>query len=234
MVRAGHFAIALFLFSIAARAQDDPLAWLTLRVGSRWVYEHEWKSGDRNRPTVERWTTEEAITGLVKTPEGLLVLREVNRKSVSTGRTNGRLLGLDGQLHGVEQQDRRQSDAYLIQGNCVYAVGNGFDGQSRQLRASYRKFLAEGTVSADFCFPLEIGRTWGNRDIPWRVEPARNDEPSFLLPEYAGAIRIFSDHFASGGRKDVWFQKGVGVVGEHYTHSGTYDEFTKKLLSFTY
>jgi len=30
---------------------------------------------------------------------------------------------------------------------------------------------------------------------------------------------------------DVWFQQGVGVVGEHYIHKGTYDEYTKKLVS---
>jgi hypothetical protein len=208
MVRAGRFAILLSLLPIVVRAQDDPLAWLALRVGSRWVYEHEWKSGDRNRPNVERWTTEEAITGLVKTPEGLLVLREVNRKSISTGRTiTGRLLGLDGQLHGVEQQDRRQSDAYLIQRNCVYAVVDGFDVQNRQLRASYKKYLAEGAVSPDFCFPLEIGRTWGHNDIPWRVEPARNGEGSFLLPEYADAIRIFPITSAAAGGRMSGFRK---------------------------
>jgi hypothetical protein len=55
---------------------------------------------------------------------------------------------------------------------------------------------------------------------------------SFLPAKYAGAIHIFSDHFGSGGWEDVWFQKGVGVVGEHYIHNGTYDKYTKKLLSF--
>ncbi len=39
------------------------------------VYEYESKSGDRNRPDVDRWTTEETITGRVSIPEGLVVLR---------------------------------------------------------------------------------------------------------------------------------------------------------------
>ena len=56
----------------------------------------------------------------------------------------------------------------------------------------------------------------------------------FLPFEYAGAIHICSDD--TGGRpsgwEDVWFQKGVGVVGDHYIHNGTYDEYSKKLLSF--
>ena len=59
MVRMSRFAMALCVFSMVASAQEDPLAWLPLQVGSRWVYEHEWKSGDRSRPDVDRWTTEE-------------------------------------------------------------------------------------------------------------------------------------------------------------------------------
>ena len=91
--------------------------------------------------------------------------------------------------------------------------------------------MIEGTVSPDFCFPLQMGREWGNNDIPWRVEPARDNVGSFLPSEYSGAIHIFSGHFGSGGWEDVWFQKGVGVVGEHYIHNGTYDEYTKRLVS---
>jgi hypothetical protein len=80
---------------------------------------------------------------------------------------------------------------------------------------------------------LQAGREWGDlkTDIPWRVEPAREGIASFLPAEYANAIHIFSSHFGSGGWKDVWFQKGVGVVAEHYIHNGTYDEYTKKLRS---
>jgi hypothetical protein len=78
-----------------------------------------------------------------------------------------------------------------------------------------------------------MGRQWGNGDVPWSVEPARAAVASFLPAEYATAIHIFSSHFGSGGWEDVWFQKGIGVVGEHYIHNGTYDEYTKKLVSFT-
>jgi hypothetical protein len=80
---------------------------------------------------------------------------------------------------------------------------------------------------------LQAGANWGNNDVSWRVEPAREDVRSLLPQQYAGAIHIFSDHFGSGGWQDVWFQKGVGVAAEHYFHNGTYDEFTKTLLSFT-
>jgi hypothetical protein len=76
-----------------------------------------------------------------------------------------------------------------------------------------------------------MGREWGDRrDLSWRVEPAHEEVRSILPPDYPEAIHIFSAHFGSGGLKDVWFQKGVGIVAEHYLHNGTYDEYTKRLL----
>jgi len=219
-----------------AGAQEDPLAWFPLQVGSRWVYEHEWKSGDRNRPDVDRWTTEEAVTGWVTISEGIVVLREVKRQN-STGSTR-RVIAPNGQVRDAQEGDThgaltaRDREPYLVRGNCIYAIGGGWDGQRQQLRPEYRKYLSEAAVSPDFCFPLQMGRKWGNNDIPWRVEPARNGAGAFLPAEYAGAIHIFSSHFGSGGWEDVWFQKGVGIVGEHYVHNGTYDEYTRKLLSF--
>ena len=73
MLRIGRLAVVLSVFSAVASAQEDPLAWFPLQVGSRWVYEHESKSGDRNRPGVDRWTTEETITGRVIISEGLVL-----------------------------------------------------------------------------------------------------------------------------------------------------------------
>lgn len=92
--------------------------------------------------------------------------------------------------------------------------------------------MNEGTLSPDFCFPLETGRRWGTTDIPWRVEPATRGAKSFSPAEYPNAIHIVCGHFGSGGRKDTWFQRGVGPVAEHYWHNGSYDEYTKKLVSF--
>ena len=127
----------------------------------------------------------------------------------------------------------RDREPYLIHRNCVYVIGEGWDRQNHRLRPSYQEYLARDALSADFCFPLQMGSHWGNRDVPWSVEPARAAVASFLPAEYASAIHIFSNHFGSGGWEDVWFQKGIGVVGEHYIHNGTYDEYTKKLVSFT-
>jgi hypothetical protein len=79
MIRTACLFIALGVFPVVASAQEDPLAWFPLQVGNRWVYEYEWKSGDRNRPDVDRWTTEQTITGWMTIPEGLVVLRELKQ-----------------------------------------------------------------------------------------------------------------------------------------------------------
>jgi len=222
-------------------AQEDPLAWFPLQVGSRWTYDHEWISGDRNRPDVDRWTTVETITRWVTIPEGLLVLREaqpqshatqpaVNREVVAP---NGERRYVQGPIHAHGDLAARAGQPYLLQRNCVYGVGAGWDSQKQELRSEFREYLKQGALSPDFCFPLRAGQAWGNKDIPWSVEPPRPGLGAFLPATYAGAVHIFSSHYGSGGWDDVWFQKGVGVVGEHYIHNGTYDEYTKTLRSYS-
>lgn len=219
MVPMSRLAILLAVLPMMASAQEGPLTWFPLKVGTRWVYDHEAKSGDPGRPDTERWTTEETITGQVAIPEGMVVLREVKQEVNSAQQTHGHL-------------SSRDREPYLVHGDCVYVIDGGWDAGTEQLRADYRQYLRDGRLSPDFCFPLRTGRTWGNNDIPWQVQPARAGVASFLRPGYAGAIHLFSGHFGSGGSMDVWFQEGVGVVGEHYIHHGTYDEYTKTLRSF--
>jgi hypothetical protein len=239
VVPIGRFVLTFFTLSIIAGAQEDPLAWFPLQVGSRSVYEHESKSGDRNRPEVVRWTTEETITGRVTIPEGLVVLREVKQQSnASDQAVTSRPILPNGQLREVRQQISdsgyyvtRDGEPYLVHGNCIYVIGEGWDSQRQQLRPQYRNDLADGSLSPDFCFPFQRGSAWGNNDTPWRVEPAQAGLGSFLPAKYAEAIHIVSRHFGSGGQEDVWFQKGLGVVGAHYIHNGTYDEYTKTLLT---
>ncbi len=240
MVRMGRIAMALCVFSMVASAQEDPLAWFPLRVGSGWVYEHESKSGDRNRPDVDHWTTEEVITGRVTIPEGLVVLREVKQHGNANEKTTTvPVIAPNGELRNIQQPGYKrglrasgEGEPYLVHGNCIYGIGGGWDGQKQELRPQYRKYLRDAEVSPYFCFPLQMGGAWGNNDIPWRVEPAREGVGSFLPAQYAGAIHIFSSHFGSGGWQDVWFQKGAGIVGKHYIHNGTYDERTMTLVSF--
>jgi hypothetical protein len=241
VAQVGRLAMALCVFSMVVSAQEDPLVWFPLQVGTRRVYEHEAKSGDRNHPDVDRWTTEETITGWLTIPEGLVVLREAKQVGSATEKTTTvPVIGANGELRYLQQPGYNRGlrpggerEPYLVHGNCIYnVIGGGWDSQRQELRPEYRKYLSNAEVSPDFCFPLQLGRGWGNRDTPWRVEPAREGVGSFLPAEYSGAVHIFTDHLGSGGWQDVWFQKGVGVVGAHYIHNGTYDESTTKLVSF--
>jgi hypothetical protein len=50
MIRTACLLIALCIFSLVASAQDDPLTWFPLQVGSHWVYEYEAKSGTGTGP----------------------------------------------------------------------------------------------------------------------------------------------------------------------------------------
>jgi hypothetical protein len=137
-----HVTWALCAVSLVASAQEDPLAWFPLRVSTRWTYEHEWKSGNRNRPDVERWSSEETVTGWVMIPEGLVVEREVKEVGNSSGQTvRTKVVALNGQLREVELPGithpsylvSRDSQPYLIHANCIYVIGEGWDRQSQSL-----------------------------------------------------------------------------------------------------
>ena len=130
-VRRVLMAMTVGLFALVLRAQEDPLTWLRLQVGSSRRYEHEWKSGDRRRPKVEQWTTDERITEWVAVAEGLVVLHEMERHGTS-GEQPVRVLGLDGQTHAASGSDgayviAREREPYLVRGECVYVIDNGFD-----------------------------------------------------------------------------------------------------------
>src|SRR5437867_8126985 len=153
MIRIGRLLITVCVFSIVARAQEDPLLWFPVHLGSRWVYEHEWKSGDRNQPQVDRWITEETITGWVTIPEGLVVLRDVREQGSATEPAitkqviapNGELRFVRGNIHNA-YLTTRDREPYLIHENCVYVIVVGWDSQRRELRPEYRKYLSEDAL----------------------------------------------------------------------------------------
>jgi hypothetical protein len=113
---------------------------------------------------VDRWTSEETITGVVKIPEGVVVLREVKVHGNYTGQTvRTKAITPTGQLRGVGLPSTahaaylvtRDRQPYLVYGDCVYVIGEGWDGQNQHLRPSYQEYLANNALSADFCFPLK-------------------------------------------------------------------------------
>ena len=241
-IRIAGLSAALGALIVSLSAQQNPLVWFPLQPGGRWVYEHEYKSGDRNRPEVDRWTTEEVVTGTVPIPEGLVVLRAVKPLETSNRRIVAERLTLpNGELRELQRAGdahpsylvTRDRQPYLVRDNCLYRIAGGWDPQKQELRPSYRTCLAEGTLSPDFCFPLEMGRAWGNNDISWRIEPARTGVDSFLAAGYPEAIHFFPGISQAADGTMSGFKQGVGVVAQHYIHNGAYDEYTKRLVSFS-
>ena len=171
MVRIGCLTMVLCVFSTVASAQEDPLAWFPLQVGSRWVYEHEWKSGDRNRPDVDRWTTEETITGWVTIPEGLVVLREVKQQGNANEETiTHRVIAPNGQLRYVQQGNThsgylitRASGPYLFHGNCIYVVGGDWDGQKAGVSPGIPEVFERRRGLTRFLFPFADGPRVGEQ-----------------------------------------------------------------------
>jgi len=136
------------LFSMVASAQEDPLAWFPLQVGSHWVYETRGKIGRpepaRRGPLDHRGNDHWGVT----IPEGLVVLREV--KQQQQGNTHGAYL------------ITRNREPYLVHGNCVYVI-DGWDGQRQQLRPEYLKYLNEGARLTRFLFPFADGPRVGEQ-----------------------------------------------------------------------
>lgn len=195
---------------IAGAAQV--LDWFPLDVGNRWIYAHYSKSGDPAKPAVLHWTTIETVLEHRQIAEGTVVVMGVEQRGTSDG--------------GWVAQ--RNQTNYLIRGDCVFALHEGWDVVKLDLTAEYRKQLIDGAAAPDFCFPLEAGRQWGNlQDWGWLVEGmARADSPGAL----AGAYRLQCAW--NQGPLHVWFKRGTGIVAESFSHSGTYEECGRTLTQF--
>jgi hypothetical protein len=52
--------------------------------------------------------------------------------------------------------------AFLVHGDCLYRLGaNDWEPSAHQLAPEFIKWLGVGEISADFCFPLIVHKTWG-------------------------------------------------------------------------
>src|SRR6266576_5899661 len=196
--------------------QEISLDWFPVHLSDHWVYQNEWKGGEAQRPDVTRWTSEETVTNIITIPEGQVVLRRVQSNGSHKGHGYVAYYG-DGN--------------FLVRSDCIYFIGTAWN--SGALDPEYLKSLNSGEIAPDLCFPLDPGKQWGTRDRPWRVEGMDNRGSSLVPPAPADAIHIVSDHFGSGGRMDIWFERGVGIVAERYVHNGTFDEYSRTLQRFT-
>lgn len=188
----------------------DPLSWLPLQVGHRWVYDCVSKSGHVRNPEVSRWTATITVRERIPTKEGLVVIRSVA-------------------LDGAPNPPGGWPWAYfplLVRGNCVYGLyPEAWDMQKRTFTPGFSVYLKQS--SPMFCFPLRTGATWkGTGDWAWTVE-GTGPTPRGPRNIAADAIRLKSQQ--SGSTVYVWFRRGIGTVASWSWHNGTYTEGFEKL-----
>src|ERR1700730_1644223 len=158
-VRLGRLYLPLLLISGGqAQAQDVAANWFPVHVGNKWLYEHETRdeTGEgRDHLEIHSWKTEETIFGSWTIPEGTLVGRQVRV--------------IEGSLRKGYRVD--SDPAYLIRRDCLYRLrGVDWEPAARQLTPDFLKWLGDGEISADLCFPLAVHKKWGAPH--WGVRPA--------------------------------------------------------------
>ena len=219
-----------WILSREITAPVDVFRYFPLQVGNRWIYDYEYRTGDPERPTVQRWTSEVTVTEHVRLPEGLVVLRKVVAPQVPPGQF--------------------ELEHYLIHGNYVYAFGEIlWDRPTRSFSATFRDRLVSGDVVPDFFFPLRENLLFAEKDredreyrewqdakkhpepfYHWLVEGRGGQGRAVKLSVSPQAFRLV--YATIGGPTERWFEEGVGMVGEWNHHSGTYWETIIRLQKF--
>lgn len=198
-------------------------AWLPTAVGDRWIYEEEIRDGNRERPEVERWEQEDVTVAIETVPQGVLIRRKVSflNNTVPPRRI-------------IRASGPGESNI-LIHNDCVYYLGDyGWDTSLQSLDGGFRKALATGEALADVCFPLQVGKIWGDptkgRSL-WTVAGLGRknvDDPASATAE---TWRLEAG-LTSGDDNYVWFQKGIGITAARTLHNGTYHDERIRLLRF--
>jgi hypothetical protein len=119
-----------------------------------------------------------------------------------------------------------QRNNILIHGHCAYYVN--------EMTPAFRQALATHAALPDICFPLQIGKTWGDprrgRNLRTAAGHGRKhiDDPASASQN---SWRLEAE-LSSGDHNYVWFKKQIGVVAIRIYHDGTYDNYRVRLLSF--
>jgi hypothetical protein len=217
------------IWSGQAFAQDAVSDWFPLHAGDKWIYGYERRddTGEgRAHLDIHRWKAEETIIGSWTISEGTLVVKHV--------RVVGGSLPLG---YRVNPQP-----AFLIRGDCLYSNAVGWEPSVHQLTPEFREHLSAGHISADFCFPLAVGKTWGAphwgdwralaEAKDWRVAGIKVLDPWVPGKQWTFRITSVSSYLGSGMTADIWFEKGIGIVHMEKIHHGTIGEDRTRLLRF--
>jgi hypothetical protein len=214
-------------------AQPPVGDWFPVHAGDKWIYEHETRDdtgGGKAHLDIHTWTTEETTTGSWTVPEGTLIGRKVQITEGSPPK--------EWRVDAVDP-----NPVYLIRGDCLYKLGaDDWEPSTRQLSSDFLKWLGDGEISADFCFPLVVHRTWGapnwggirpaSEAKDWEVAGIKVRDPSAPDKQNTFHVKSIPPYLGSGMTDDIWFAKGVGIVLEDLVHHGTIGEERTGLLHF--
>jgi len=231
------FSLACIAFAQPV-AQEAVATWFPVHAGDKWIYSHERRDdvGDAlyrdgrmvgGSLRISRWETEETVTGAWTVPEGELV---------------GKRVRVTGGSPPPEYRADAPDGAFFIRGNCLYASEVEWDAVKHQLMPEFRDALLAGHLSADFCFPLAAGKTWGAPHFmgwrapadakDWKVAGVEVRDRS--APDQGNTFRVISigPYLGAGMTAEIRFEKGVGIVREEDVHHGTVGEERVRLVRF--
>jgi hypothetical protein len=212
---------SILLLSAQMFAQGAASEWLPMEVGNQWVYEHESRDVPESNPYIRRWQTVETITGTLKIPEGLVVLRNIE---------------VNGETPGGWLQTVYGESNYLIRNDCLYFLNSQtWNDHEHALRPVYRAQILAGNADPEFCFPLAVGKAYGKDESPGWV-PSRvvgtGRSGRFAQPSVSTKAFDVVVHLVYADETHLWFEKGVGITAMWDWHNGTYDEYRVRLLRF--
>jgi hypothetical protein len=232
-----YFAFA-FVSSGQPSSQDAVANWFSVHVGDKWIYSHERRDdvGDAiyrderfvgGKLRISHWETEETVTGSWTVPEGTLVGKRVR---VTAGSPP------------PEYRANAPDGAYLIRGSCLYSSEVEWNPMNHKLTPGFRDELLAGHLSADFCFPLVAGKTWGAPHfMGWRAPAEAKDWQvagvevrDQSAPDRGNTFHVISagPYLGAGMTGEIWFEKGVGIVRDEEIHHGTVGEERSRLVRF--
>jgi hypothetical protein len=239
----------------------DVLAHFPLKVGNRWVYETKYLTGDPDRPHLDHWIWDVVVTKQSRTADGLIVFRKRRELRVLQGEpydqsglradpyliTGGYVYELPSMFWG-ESNQVVGDDAFPNE-SVAEASRKWREETMRNSREDTMKRLRAGEFVPAFFFPMRVHLMWAERQREdedyqgWSTHQTQPDSFYHWVVTgkggrgLCGCMSVPPTAFdvvypTLGGPTEIFFQDGVGVVGEWNRHEGTYWEETTTLRQF--